>query len=65
LGNFTVPPLVTEVPIRPWGLRLSNPTDMTIQWKALEENFLMQLLVLRFNHFGECTFWIFHRKTQS
>jgi hypothetical protein len=38
--------------------RLSKPTDMTIHWKALGENFLMPPLVFRFNHFwGENAFY--------
>jgi hypothetical protein len=45
----------------PQNLRLSKPNDMTIQWKALEEYFLMQPLVFLFkrlpwkNSFS--TFW--------
>jgi hypothetical protein len=37
---------------------------MTIHWKALEEHFLMVLLVFRFKHFfGENAFFEFFSKT--
>jgi hypothetical protein len=45
-------------------LRLSEHTDMTIHWKALEEHFLIAPLVFRFNLF-QCNFWIFLKKPQS
>jgi hypothetical protein len=38
----------TELPQK---LRLWKPTDITVLWKALEEHFLMVLLVYRFKHF--------------
>jgi hypothetical protein len=38
-------------------VRLSIHTDMTIDWKALEEHVLMVPVVFQFNHFlGENTF---------
>jgi hypothetical protein len=43
--------------------RLSQPTDMTIHWKALEEHFLVVPLV-QFSA-GKCIFWVFLRKPQS
>jgi hypothetical protein len=39
----------TEIP--PPKLRLSEHTDMTVHWKAIEEHFLMAPVVFRFNHF--------------
>jgi hypothetical protein len=47
--------------------RLSEPADMTIHWKALEEHFLMVLLVFQFNHFwGKMHFLnLFTKKSQS
>jgi hypothetical protein len=47
-------------------LRLSEHTDMTIHWKALEEYFLMVPLVFRFTHFraGNMHFLNFSNKTR-
>jgi hypothetical protein len=43
-------------------LRLSEPINMTIQWEALEEHFLMVPLVFQFNYFQGNAFSEFFAK---
>jgi hypothetical protein len=46
--------------------KIVEPTDMTIHWKALEEQFLMLPLFLRFTHFwGKNAFSEFFLKKTS
>jgi hypothetical protein len=48
----------------PKKLRLSNPTDMTIHWKGLEEHFLLIPLFLMHQFTREkCIFWIFLKES--
>jgi hypothetical protein len=46
-------------------LPMSEPTNMTIHWKALEEHFLMVPSVSRFKHFfgGKCFYEFLIKKS--